>query len=229
MSDVDWLECALRIALCAAILRKARGTDAAKIAVMAATAEIYLQGATMLRDGSRRTRRSVLFMSARGHFSAGSRSRWLCRWCFPWFAARTGGRLGRRMARADAVVGICGRRIAGKTGVRSLQRFRTRPRANLGFDHLCSVSRSGCGSTLRPILEWRMSRQSRWTFESAAAYYSVSDLRQIDVSGLGTRTIPRPCGQRKAEHQGVGVDSLRGETDQLHLIHILLLSISDPD
>jgi glucose-6-phosphate 1-epimerase len=67
------------------------------------------------------------------------------------------------------------------------------------------------------------------TFEEALhAYYSVSDVRQIEVGGLGDTDYLDRAHQAVRKHQAAGTIRFAGETDQLHLNTQAAVTIFDP-
>jgi glucose-6-phosphate 1-epimerase len=101
---------------------------------------------------------------------------------------------------------------------------------DLGFDHFVLIYEVIVGATLTLALEVENVGDSPLTFEEALhAYYSVSDVRQIEVSGEGDTDYLDRAQRAVRKHQGVGAIRFAGETDQLHLNTQAAVTISDPD
>jgi glucose-6-phosphate 1-epimerase len=64
--------------------------------------------------------------------------------------------------------------------------------------------------------------------EALHAYYSVSDVRQIEVSGVGDTDYLDRAHQAVRKHLPAGPSRFTGETDQLHLNTQTAVTISDP-
>lgn len=207
------------------------GLTRAKIATDAATAEIYLQGAHVALWQPAIAKHPVLFMSGKSHFAAGKAIRGGVPLVFPWFADRTGGLPGGAHGFARIlpweVVAAEQRAEGVALSFKLLPNQTTR---DLGFDHFVLVYEVVVGKTLTLALEVENVGDSPLTFEEALhAYYSVSDVRQIEVSGLDETDYLDRADNAKPRHQGVGAIRFAGETDQLHLHTQAAVTISDPD
>jgi glucose-6-phosphate 1-epimerase len=212
------------------------GLTLAKIATDAATAEIYLQGAHVARWQPASVEDPVLFMSAKSHFAAGKAIRGGVPLVFPWFADRTGGLSGpaHGFARTLEWEVVAAERRAEGVAL-SFKLLPNQTTRDLGFDHFVLiyeviVGEVIVGATLTLALEVENVGDSPLTFEEALhAYYSVSDVRQIEVSGLGDTDYLDRADNAKRKHQGVGAIRFAGETDQLHLNTRAAVTISDPE
>lgn len=207
------------------------GLTPAKIATDAATAEIYLQGAHVARWQPAGAEHSVLFLSAKSQFAAGKAIRGGVPVVFPWFAERKGGLPGGMHGFARTlpweVVATEQRADGLALSFKLLPNQTTR---DLGFDHFVLVYEVVVGRTLSLTLEVENVGDSPLTFEEALhAYYSVSDVRQIEISGLGDTDYLDRADNAKRKHQGAGAIRFAGETDQLHLNTHAAVTISDPD
>jgi glucose-6-phosphate 1-epimerase len=99
----------------------------------------------------------------------------------------------------------------------------------VGFDDFALVYEVVVGATLTLKLEVENVGDSPLTFEEALhAYYSVSDVRQIEVSGVGDTDYLDRADNATPKHQGPGAIRFAGETDQLHLNTRATVTISDP-
>jgi glucose-6-phosphate 1-epimerase len=191
----------------------------AKISTEGATAEIYLQGAHVALWKPAAAEHPVLFMSEKSHFAEGKAIRGGVPLVFPWFADRTGGLPGPAHGFARTlpweVVAAEQREEGVALSFKLLPNQTTR---DLGFDHFVLVYEVVVGATLSLSLEVENVGDSPLEFEEALhAYYSVSDVKKIEVSGLeGTDYLDR-ADNAKPRHQGEGAIRFTGETDQLHL------------
>lgn len=206
------------------------GLTRAKITTGAATAEIYLQGAHVAAWQPANAKHPVLFMSARSHFATGKAIRGGVPLVFPWFADRTGGLPGAAHGFARTLpweVVATERRAEGVAlSLRLLPNQTTR---DLGFDHFVLVYEVVVGERLTLALEVENGGDSPLTFEEALhAYYSVGDVRQIEVSGLEDTDYLDRADHAKPRHQGTGAIHFARETDQLHLNTRAAVTIADP-
>jgi glucose-6-phosphate 1-epimerase len=173
----------------------------------------------------------VLFMSAKSHFAAGKAIRGGVPLVFPWFADRTGGLQGGAHGFARTLEWEVVAAERRKDGVAlSFKLLPNQTTRDLGFDHFVLVYEVVVGATLTLALAVENVGDSPLTFEEALhAYYSVSDVRQIEVSGLGDTDYLDRAENARRKHQGVGAIRFAGETDQLHLNTRSAVTISDPD
>ena len=101
---------------------------------------------------------------------------------------------------------------------------------DVGFDHFVLVYEVVVGATLTLALEVENVGDTPLTFEEALhAYYSVSDVRQIEVSGVDDTEYLDRADNAKRKHAGPGAIRFEGETDQLHLNTQAAVTISDPE
>ena len=206
------------------------GLTRARIANDAATAEIYLQGAHVAHWHPMAAEHPVTFLSAMSQFTAGKAIRGGVPLVFPWFAERKGGLPGGMHGFARTLpweVVAAERRPEGVA--LSFKLLPNQTTRDVGFDHFVLVYEVVVGATLRLTLEVENVGDTPLTFEEALhAYYSVSDVRQIEVSGLGDTDYLDRADNAKRKHQGAGAIRFAGETDQLHLNTRAAVTISDP-
>jgi glucose-6-phosphate 1-epimerase len=207
------------------------GLTRATIATEAATAEIYLQGAHVAAWQPAGAEHPVLFMSAKSHFAAGKAIRGGVPLVFPWFADRTGGLPGPAHGFARTLpweVVATERRAEGVA--LSFKLLPNQTTRDLGFDHFVLIYEVVVGERLTLALEVENVGDSGLTFEEALhAYYSVSDVRQIEVNGEGDTDYLDRADNAKPRHQGAGAIRFAGETDQLHLNTQAAVTISDSE
>jgi glucose-6-phosphate 1-epimerase len=205
------------------------GLKRAKIATDAATAEIYLQGAHVARWQPASAAHPVLFLSAQSHFAAGKAIRGGVPLVFPWFAERTDGLPGgmHGFARTLPWEVVAAERRAEGVAL-SFKLLPNQTTRDVGFDHFVLVYEVVVGSTLKLALEVENVGDTPLRFDEALhAYYSVSDVRQIEVCGVGDTDYLDRADNAKPKHQGVGAIRFAGETDQLHLNTQAPVTISD--
>jgi glucose-6-phosphate 1-epimerase len=195
------------------------GMTRAKIATEAATAEIYLQGAHVAAWQPAGANHPALFMSAESHFAAGKAIRGGVPLVFPWFADRTGGLPGGSHGFARTLpweVVATERRAEGVA--LSFKLLPNQTTRDLGYDDFVLVYEVIVGEWLTLAFEVENVGDSPLMFEEALhAYYSVSDVRQIEVSGLEDTDYLDRADNAKPRHQGTGTIRFARETDQLHL------------
>jgi glucose-6-phosphate 1-epimerase len=206
------------------------GLTRATVATDEAAAEIFLQGAHVARWQPAGTEHPVIFLSEKSHFAAGKAIRGGVPLVFPWFAERKGGLPGGMHGFARTlpweVVATEERSEGVALSFKLLPNQTTR---DVGFDDFVLVYEVVVGATLTLKLEVENVGDSRLTFEEALhAYYSVSDVRQIEVSGVGDTDYLDRADNAKPKHQGPGAIRFAGETDQLHLNTRATVTISDP-
>jgi glucose-6-phosphate 1-epimerase len=207
------------------------GLTRATIATDAATAEIYLQGAHVARWQPRSAEHPVLFLSPKSQFIPGNAIRGGVPLVFPWFAERKGGLPGGMHGFARTlpweVVAAEQRPEAVALSFKLLPNQTSR---DLGFDHFVLVYEVVIGETLSLALEVENLGDASLNFEEALhAYYSVSDVRQIEVSGVGDTDYLDRAHQAVRKHAPPGAIRFTGETDQLHLNTQSTVTISDPE
>ena len=207
------------------------GLTRAKIATDAATAEIYLQGAHVTAWQPANVGHPVLFMSAKSHFAEGKAIRGGVPLVFPWFADRTGGLPGQAHGFARTLEWEVVAAERRKEGVAlSFKLLPNQTTRDLGFDHFVLVYEVIVGATLTLALEVENVGDTPLTFEEALhAYYTVSDVRQIEVSGVGDTDYLDRADNAKRRHALPGAIRFAGETDQLHLNTPAAVTISDPE
>lgn len=208
----------------------AGGLTRAAIASGAAMAEIYLQGAHVAAWQPRRANHPVIFLSAKSHFEPGKAIRGGVPLVFPWFAERKGGLPGGMHGFARTlewdVVAAEERPEGVALSFKLLPNQTTR---DLGFDYFVLLYEVVAGETLSLSLEVENLGDSPLCFEEALhAYYSVSDVRQIEVTGVGDTDYLDRAHQEERKHLPAGPIEFAGETDQLHLNTQAAVTISDP-
>jgi glucose-6-phosphate 1-epimerase len=207
------------------------GLTRAKVATDAATAEIFLQGAHVARWQPASAAHPVLFLSEKSHFEVGKAIRGGVPLVFPWFAERKGGLPGGMHGFARTLpweVVAAERRPEGVA--LSFKLLPNQTTRDVGFDHFVLVYEVVVGATLTLALEVENVGDTPLTFEEALhAYYSVSEVRQIEVSGVGDTDYLDRADNAKRKHQGAGAIHFAGETDQLHLNTQATVTISDPE
>lgn len=206
------------------------GLARARIATDAATAEIYLQGAHLAAWQPRGAAQPVLFMSPKSQFVPGKAIRGGVPLVFPWFADRQGGLPGSAHGFARTLpweIVAAERRPEGVA--LSFKLLPSQATRDLGFDHFVLVYEVVIGATLSLTLEVENLDDGPLVFEEALhAYYSVSDIHQIEVSGAGDTDYLDRAHHAKREHLPAGSIRFAGETDQLHLNTRTSVTISDP-
>lgn len=212
------------------------GLARARITTDAATAEIYLQGAHVTSWTPAKAQHPVLFLSAKSHFAPGKAIRGGVPLVFPWFAERKSGLPGGMHGFARTLpweVVAAERRAEG--AALSFKLLPNQTTRDLGFDHFVLVYEVVVGERLSLSLEIENVGEvenvgdSPLNFEEALhAYYSVSDVRQIEVSGVGDTDYLDRADNAKRKHQPAGAIRFVGETDQLHLNTQATVTISDP-
>jgi glucose-6-phosphate 1-epimerase len=206
------------------------GLTLATIASEAATAEIFLQGAHVARWQPASAEHPVLFLSAKSQFLAGKPIRGGVPLVFPWFAERKGGLPGGMHGFARTLPWeVVAAERRGKDVALSFRLLPNQTTRDLGFDHFVLVYEAVVGTSLSLTLEAENVGDSPLSFEEALhAYYSISDVRQIEVSGLADTDYLDRADKAKRKHQGAGAIRFAGETDQLHLNTEDAVTISDP-
>ncbi|HEX6496827.1 MAG TPA: D-hexose-6-phosphate mutarotase [Acidobacteriaceae bacterium] len=207
------------------------GLTRAKIATEAATAEIYLQGAHVTQWKPAGAEHPVLFLSGKSHFASGKAIRGGVPLVFPWFAERKGGLPGgmHGFARTLPWEVVAAERRAEGVAL-SFKLLPNQTTRDLGFDHFVLVYEVVVGEELSLALEVENVGDSPLLFEEALhAYYSVSDVRQIEVSGVGDTDYLDRADNAKPKHLAAGAIHFAGETDQLHLNTQAAVTISDPE
>jgi glucose-6-phosphate 1-epimerase len=206
------------------------GLTRATIATDKATGEIYLQGAHVAQWQPRSAEHPVLFLSPKSQFISGKPIRGGVPLVFPWFAERKGGLPGGMHGFARTlpweVVAAEQRPEGVALSFKLLPNQTTR---DLGFDHFVLVYEMVVGETLSLSLEVENLGDTSLNFEEALhAYYSVSDVRQIELSGVGDTDYLDRAHQAVRKHLSTGAIRFTGETDQLHLNTQSTVTISDP-
>jgi glucose-6-phosphate 1-epimerase len=206
------------------------GLTRTNIATDAATAEMYLQGGHVTAWQTRDAEHPVLFLSDKSQFTPGKAIRGGVPLVFPWFAERKGGLPGGMHGFARTLpwelVAAEQRPDGVALSFRLLPNQTTR---DLGYDHFMLLYEVVIGETLSLAFEVENIDDTPLVFEEALhAYYSVSDVRQIEVSGVGDTDYLDRAHQAVRKHLAAGAVRFTGETDQLHLNTQAAVTISDP-
>jgi glucose-6-phosphate 1-epimerase len=206
------------------------GLTRASIVTDAGSAEIYLQGAHVTRWQPASAAHPVLFLSEKSHFEVGKAIRGGVPLVFPWFAERKGGLPGGMHGFARTLPWeVVAAELRPEGVALSFKLLPNQTTRDVGFDHFVLVYEVVVGATLTLVLEVENVGDTPLTFEEALhAYYSVSDVRQIEVSGVGDTDYLDRADNAKRKHQGAGAIHFAGETDQLHLNTQAAVTISDP-
>jgi glucose-6-phosphate 1-epimerase len=207
------------------------GLTRARIATEAATAEIYLHGAHVAQWQPASAEHPVLFLSEKSHYAADKAIRGGVPLVFPWFAERKGGLPGgmHGFARTLPWEVVATERRAEGVAI-SFKLLPNQTTRDLGFDHFVLVYEVIVGEKLTLTLEVENVGDGPLNFEEALhAYYSVSDVRQIEVSGVGDTDYLDRADGAKRKHAPAGATRFAGETDQLHLNTRAAVTISDPE
>jgi glucose-6-phosphate 1-epimerase len=207
------------------------GLARAKVSSDAATAEIYLQGAHVATWQPRGAEQPVLFLSAKSQFAPGKAIRGGVPLVFPWFAERQGGLPGGSHGFARTLPWEVVAAEVREDGVAlSFKLLPNQTTRDLGFDHFVLVYEVVIGATLSLSLEVENVGDSPLSFEEALhAYYSVSDVRRIEVNGVGDTDYLDRAHRAIRKHSRPGAIRFSGETDQLHLNTQTAVTISDPE
>ena len=206
------------------------GLTRARIATQAATAEIYLQGAHVARWQPTEAQHPGLFLSQSSHFAAGKAIRGGVPIVFPWFAERGDGLPGptHGFARTMPWEVVAAERKADSVAI-TFKLLPDQTTRDLGYDHFVLMYEVIVGATLSLALEVSNVGDSSLPVEEALhAYFAISDIKQVTVTGLGdTDFLDRADGARP-RHQDAAAIRFAGETDQLHLNTSAAIAIADP-
>jgi glucose-6-phosphate 1-epimerase len=206
------------------------GLVRAILSTPAAEAEIYLQGAHLVR-WTPRGQLPVLFVSPRSLFARGKAIRGGVPVIFPWFGARADGKPGpthgfartsdwsmeearlREDGRLEIALGLCPNDTA----------------RGLGYDMFHVRLRVTIGSELKLELETHNDGRQPLVYEEALhSYFRIGDIDHASVSGLeGTTYIDKTEGFKR-KIQGDQPIRISRETDQVHLNTQATCFIDDP-
>jgi len=205
------------------------GLIRAQIAGSAATAEVYLQGAHVTAWQPRSAEHPVLYLSPRSQFAPGKAIRGGVPLVFPWFADRADGLPGGMHGFARNLEWEVAAAEERPEGVAlSLRLLPNQTTRDLGFDHFVLIYEIVAGDTLSLMLDVENLDDAPLVYaEALHSYFSVSDVRHVEVSGLaGTEYLDRA---HAATRHRTGDAPIRfvGETDQLHLNTEAPVTISD--
>lgn len=205
------------------------GLTRAKVATDTAAAEIYLQGAHVARWQPRRAQYPALFVSAKSQYAPGRAIRGGVPLVFPWFAERQGGLPGGSHGFARTLPWEVVAAEQRPEGVAlSFKLLPSQTTRDLGFDQFVLVYEVVAGEQLSLRLEVENLGDGALTFEEALhAYYAVSDVRQVEVSGVGDTDYLDRAHHAERKHQAAGAIRFAGETDQLHLNTNATVTIAD--
>jgi glucose-6-phosphate 1-epimerase len=206
------------------------GLTRATIASDAATAEIYLQGAHVTAWQPRSVQHPALYLSPKSHFAPSKAIRGGVPLVFPWFAERKGGLPGGMHGFARTLEwDVVAAEERPEDVALSFKLLPNQTTRDLGFDHFVLVYEVMVGERLSLSLEVENVGDTALKFEEALhAYFSVQDVRRIEVSGVGDTDYLDRADGAKRKHLPPGPIRFTGETDQLHLNTSAAVTISDP-
>lgn len=193
--------------------------------------EIYLQGAHLTRWQPATAVHPVLFLSSRSFFASGKAIRGGVPVVFPWFGERQDGLPGPQhgFARSMPWEVVAAERHGSDAGGMTLRLLPNQTTRDLGFDPFVATLEVISGPTLEVRLSVENLGDEQMVIGDALhAYFTVSDVHQVEVTGLaGTDYIDKADGA-KQKHQDAQAIRFRGETDQLHLNTTAPVTIHDP-
>jgi glucose-6-phosphate 1-epimerase len=195
-----------------------------------AQAEIYLQGAHVVRWQPATAVHPVLFMSAESQFAPGKPIRGGVPVVFPWFGDRSDGLPGPAHGFARTLLWevVAGERRADGVGV-SFKLLPSQTTRDLGFDDFVAIYEVVVGPALELKLTVENVGDTPLTIgEALHAYFAVSDIHQVEVGGLkGSEYYDKVDGMKRKRQEE---DRIRfaGETDQLHVNTTAPVTIHDP-
>ena len=194
------------------------GLTRATITSDTATAEVYLQGAHVAHWQPAGAEHPVLFLSERDPLRGRQGDpRWSAVWCFHGLrSARAGCRGGMHGFARTLPWEVAATELRPEGVALSFKLLPNQTTRDVGFDHFVLIYEVVVGATLSLTLEVENVGDSPLTLEEALhAYYSVSDVRQVEVSGLSDTDYLDRADNAKRKHQGAGAIRFAGETDQL--------------
>jgi glucose-6-phosphate 1-epimerase len=207
-----------------------QGMVRAIVSTRAAEAVVYLQGAH-IASWTPSGQRPVLFLSSNSQFIAGKAIRGGVPIIFPWFNARGDGLPGPSHGFARTTVWALESASLQGDGNLVLGFLLTPDEISrsYGFDNFELRFRTTIGTSLHMQLETRnLSRQPLTIREALHSYFSVSDVRQISVTGLENTTYIDHADQDQRKQQPGVPFRLSGETDRLFLNTESRCVIEDP-
>ncbi len=194
-------------------------------------AELYLQGAHLTRWQPATAVHPVLFLSSRSLFVSSKAIRGGVPIVFPWFGERQGGLPGPQHGFARSLVWdvvAAERHGSGAAGI-TLRLLPNQVTRDLGFDHFVVVLEVVSGPTLELRLSVENLGDTPLIIEDALhAYFAVSDVHQVEVTGLANTEYRDRADDTKKKHQDGQSIRFTRETDQLHLNTTTPVTIHDP-
>jgi glucose-6-phosphate 1-epimerase len=192
-------------------------------------AEIYLQGAHVARWQPATAVHPVLFMSDKSQFAPGKPIRGGVPVVFPWFGDRSDGLPGpaHGFARTLPWEVVATIRFAKGVGV-SFKLLPSQTTRDLGFDDFVAIYEVVVGPTLELKLTVQNVGDAPLTIgEALHAYFAVSDIHQVEVSGLeGAEYLDKVDGMKRKRQEAA--IRFAGETDELHVNTTVPVTIHDP-
>ncbi len=206
------------------------GLTRARIAVDAAVAEVYMQGAHVALWQPTGCVHPCLFLSEKSHFAVGKAIRGGVPIVFPWFADRIGGLPGPAHGFARTMPWeVVATEQKGDGVTISFKLLPDQTTRDLGYDHFVLMYEVAVGATLGLTLEVSNIGDSPLQIEQALhAYFAVSDIRQVDVTGLGNTDYLDRADKAVRKHQQAEAIRFCAETDQLHMNTPSPVVIADP-
>ena len=206
------------------------GLIRARIATAHATAEIYVQGAHVALWQPTAAKHPCLFLSEKSHFAPGKAIRGGVPLVFPWFADRTGGLPGPAHGFARTMVWEVVATEQKADGVAiTFKLLPDQTTRDLGYDHFVLIYEVVVGATLSMALEVSNVGDRPLAIEEAMhAYFAVSNVHQVEITGLGGTDYLDRADNATRKHQQPDTIRFRGETDQLHLNTTAAITIADP-
>ena len=206
------------------------GLQRAVISTTAAEAELYLQGAHLVR-WTPREERPVLFLSSKSLFAEGKAIRGGVPIIFPWFGARAEGLPGpaHGFARTSEWT-VESARECGDAGVEVVLGLQSDEASRELFDGDFRLRfRVMIGGELEMELEVSNESGVPFRFEEALhTYLAVGDVRQASLTGLeGTEFVDKTDDFKRKKQGGEGLRIVK-ETDQVHLNTRGACSVWDP-
>jgi glucose-6-phosphate 1-epimerase len=201
------------------------------IATTACTAELYLLGAHLCGWQPVGHPHPVLWMSDKSRFEAGVAIRGGVPICFPWFGPKAGdpSAPGHGVARIRPwTLDRVDVDADGTIAVRLTLTSDTDSRAcvPLDFALVCDVR---LGHTLSMGLTVSNPAATPLIFEEALhTYFSVSDVRQVGVTGLAGATYVDKTDAARRKTQAEEVITISAETDRLYLNTEATIALADP-
>ncbi len=206
------------------------GLTRAVISTPAAEADLYLQGAH-LSHWTPRGQRPVLFVSPKSLFVRGKAIRGGVPVIFPWFGPRGDGQPGPAHGFARTMEwAVEGTTLRDDGNVEIALTLSPDDTTRAYLDSAFHLRlRVTVGSELEIELETRNDGDEPFTYEEALhAYFAVSDVRQVSVSGLAGTTYIDKTDEFKRKTMGAEPLRIAKETDQVHVNTQATCVVPDP-